>query len=438
LAKNILVYLMSPWPNKDLLHKNDPTYLERIGCIVPCHKSEGEIGNTVKSLLQYLKPEHIVVVDNGNSTTPLDKTEAVVKGLDPKVRYLWVPIGLKSNALWKGLAELPDKVEFVMHIDDDTDLPEDFVFDVNVWDNQRTKAVSYGITMKQTGVVEKLVDFEFKQLSQFRLFQSQYSSVWFQHGIIGLWRREAFAETMKENPFLPFGEDGWNGAINLLQQGHMVQELRSCVSTFAPATIFPGTGSREQGYGAANIWKQRSERWCVTAPRRVWLRLYLLFAYKAEGFMSSIVFRILSLEHLSRIIGNLLAPLAFAQWLRDANQEDLKFALITALIYTICQWVDIFIMNKIFLRHREDLQVDNGTMFLWPFFNMLLQICEPYGHWRCILWYIPFVPMRHGLYTEGMMDSVKLKNLHGVAVLESKFVEPDSTGEPDSEPPAEP
>jgi hypothetical protein len=50
---------------------NDPTFLKRIGVVVPCHKSADEIGHTLRSLLRYFEPQHIVVCDNGNNLTPM-------------------------------------------------------------------------------------------------------------------------------------------------------------------------------------------------------------------------------------------------------------------------------------------------------------------------------------------------------------------------------
>jgi hypothetical protein len=268
--------------------------------------------------------------------------------------------------------------------------------------------------MKPSGLVAKLVDFEFKQISLFRLFQSQYSTVWFQHGIIGIWRRGAFTETLEEHPFLPFGEDNWNGTINLLKQRHMAQELRSCVSTYAPSTIFPGTGSREQGYGATNLWKQRAERWCVNAPRRFWIRLYLLFFYQSETFMKSLVFKVVSIVHLCGIVVNLAAPLLVLYALHQWHLPSAWHVLSRFLGYLIFQWLDICIMSNVLLRHRPDLQADLTTIVLWPFYHLFLHVCTIYGHWRCLLWYIPFVPMRHGLYTEGMMDEKSLKKWHNI------------------------
>ncbi|CAE7729709.1 unnamed protein product, partial [Symbiodinium pilosum] len=57
---------------------------------------------------------------------------------------------------------------------------------------------------------------------------------------------------------------------------------------------------------------------------------------------------------------------------------------------------------------------------LWPLYSIFLQACTVYGHWRCLLYYIPFFPMRHGLYTEGQMDAEALWRLHGIHCLQEE------------------
>mmetsp|Transcript_124275 Transcript_124275/g.220231 ORF Transcript_124275/g.220231 Transcript_124275/m.220231 type:complete len:688 (+) Transcript_124275:70-2133(+) len=428
LGTTVIINLLAPWPEKPSDHKNNPEYIKKIGCIVPCHQSADEIAITVKSLLQFLEPEHIVVVDNGNAVKPLDDTAKRIQELEPRVQYLWVPIGMKTNALWVGLNNLPSSVEYVMHIDDDTELPPDFVFDESVWDHSETDAISYGITMYQTGLVEKFVDFEFKQFSQMRLFQSNLSTVWFQHGIIGIWRRPAFTEVLKEHPFLPFGEDNWNGTINLLKNKQMRQELRSFVKTYAPATMLPVTDNRQQGYGAANIWKQRAERWMVNAPRRFFIRLYLLFFYRHDTYTGSIAFKFMSVYHLVGILAHLCIPLAIIQMVSDgltghgyaghaiSNGFHGAWTKIALPFFTLlsCSMFETLFQNYVFWRHRPDIQVDLKVCLLFPFYRMFLEICCWYGHWRCLLWYVPFVPMRHGLYTEGGMNSKLLNMIHKI------------------------
>ena len=135
-----------------------------------------------------------------------------------------------------------------MHIDDDTVLPADMVWDEAHFADERTSAVSYGIQMGRTGDVESLVDFEFALWSHWRLFRARFSTAWFCHGIIGLWRRERFEQALEQHPFLPFGEDGWLGMVTLGQGYRIAQELRSAVLTGAPPQLLPGWCCRLPGW----------------------------------------------------------------------------------------------------------------------------------------------------------------------------------------------
>lgn len=405
-------------------HRNNPEYLSRIGCVIPCHKSADEVVHTVKSVLAFCKPEHIVVVDNGNSLHPLDDTEARLRELEPRVQYRWLPVGHKCNALWVGLHALPESAEFVMHIDDDTVLPPDMVFDENVWEHKETAAVSYGISMYQTGTVESLVDFEFKLISHHLNILSRTSSVVFCYGIIGLWRRKAFRDRLHEHPYLPWGEDSWIGHINMLKNAQIRQENRSFVSTYAPSALLPFSGSREQGYGAANVWKQRTQRWFCNQPRRFPHRLAALFSYRHDTTVGNVFFRIELLTQIKSTIMVLALPLHCVAciWRSGLMAPGLTAAKFLAST-TVKGWVFCFLVNYVLWRRRPELQVSLRTIFLMPFYQVFLAAAMVVGHWRCVLYYIPFVPMRHGLYTEGRMTGKLLKDLHGIDVSGGKMNE---------------
>jgi hypothetical protein len=418
---NFIVLYAFPLPEKGN-HRNDPAYLSRIGCIIPCHKSADEVVHTVNSVLAFCKPEHIVVVDNGNSLHPLDNTEERLRELEPKVQYKWLPVGHKCNALWVGLHALPDTAEFVMHIDDDTILPPDMVFDEKVWEHSETAAVSYGISMFQTGMVERLVDFEFKLISHHMYFLSRLSSVVFCYGIIGLWRRSAFRARLHEHPYLPWGEDSWIGHINMLKNAQIRQEVRCFVSTYAPSALLPFSGSREQGYGAANVWKQRTQRWFCNQPRRFLHRLAALFSYRHDTLTGNVVFRLEILLHLLSTMVVLAIPLHGVACVRRNGLMALAVMKAEFLAVTVVKgWVFCLLVSTFLWRKRPELQVSPMTIFLMPFYHIFLAAAMIVGHWRCVLYYIPFIPMRHGLYTEGRMTGKLLKNLHNIDVSGGKM-----------------
>jgi len=371
-------------------------------------------------VLAFCKAEHVVVVDNGNSLHPLDDTQAKLKELEQNVKYIWLPVGHKCNALWVGLHALPSTAEFVMHIDDDTILPPDMVFDEQVWEHPETAAVSYGISMFKNGPVEQLVDFEFKMISHYNHCLSKLSSVIFCYGIIGLWRREAFYERLHEHPYLPWGEDSWTGHINLLKNAQIRQETRCFVSTYAPTSLLPFSGFREQGYGAANVWKQRAERWLCNHPRRTQHRLSILLNYRHDTFVGNVTLRLemlLQLKHTIVVLALPLHAIAFA-WQHGLLELAMLKAWFVASM-ALKGWLFCTLVNKVLWRHRPELQVSIDTVMLMPFYQIFLVVAAIYGHWRCVLYYIPCVPMRHGLYNEGLMTKQLLKEYHGIEVAGS-------------------
>lgn len=121
---------------------NDKRFLRRIGVVVPCHKSADEIGDTLRSLLRYFEPQHIVVCDNGNNLTPNAQdggaTRAVVDAVSAahlascttdhehgahttqhrKIHYFFIPEGHKTQALCVGALKLHRLgLDYILHID---------------------------------------------------------------------------------------------------------------------------------------------------------------------------------------------------------------------------------------------------------------------------------------------------------------------------------
>jgi len=401
----LMAFAIAIWPDKAM----DPSYdqtekrralMKATGVLVPCHKSEEEIARTLKSILKnQIPPENIVVVDNSNTRIAPDNTERVVRELNPDIKYIYMTRGLKSLALLVGLHELPAHVKYVVHIDDDTIIPHIPASTYDLFKHQETVGISLGITAFPGNLLQRLVDFEFKTISAWRYFRSIYSTVWFTHGIIGIWRREHIKELFEEHPFLPFGEDGWNGCITLFKGKQIRQDIRSNIQTFAPPilTKICSSYSREQGYGACTIWKQRAHRWFVNAPRRVLWRILLILTYDCESITSNIIFRAESIKHLSQIAFNLLFPIFFARVLYDGTFGEF---LLCHIIYYVLDLLLYGLVNWAFWRHRPDIQVEASVVFLFPAYRYFLHWCGIFGHYKCILYYIPFEKFNTGKFNE--------------------------------------
>ena len=48
-------------------------------------------------------------------------------------------------------------------------------------------------------------------------------------------------------------------------------------------------------------------------------------------------------------------------------------------------------------RHRPDVQARARIVLLSGFLELYLSFCAAFGRWKCLLFYIPLVPMRTGL-----------------------------------------
>jgi len=405
----LLGFAIAIWPDKtDKTNESNDVCIDSLeernvlmratGVLVPCHKSEMEIARTLKSILKnQIPPENIIVVDNANSPTAPDNTERVVREVNPQIKYVFITRGLKSLALLVGLCQLPEHVKYVVHIDDDTIIPQILASTYSLFKIPETVGVSLGITAFPGNLLQRLVDFEFKVISVWRYFRSIYSTVWFTHGIIGIWRRKHIEELFEEHPYLPFGEDGWNGCMTLFKGKQIRQDIRSNIKTFAPPILTKtcSSYSREQGYGACNIWKQRAHRWFVNAPRRVLWRILLLCTYDCGSIPSNIIFRAESIKHLAQIAFNLLFPIFFIRVLYDGTIPEF---LLCHVIYYILDLTLYALVNWAFWRHRPDIQVEAAVVLLFPAYRYFLHLCGIFGHFKCILYYIPFEKFNTGKF----------------------------------------
>jgi len=407
--KKILCYLIVPLPNLPVDWKNDPDFLSRIGAVIPCHMSADEIEVTVRSILRHLPPQNIVVVDNANKPWPPDNTKDMVHKVHPQIQYVYVPIGLKTLAIWTGIQCFPDHVEYIMHVDDDTQLPENMVFDEGHFKDPTVSEVAYGIVARRGNTLQDCVGFIFKMNTQNGVFNNATSgTVLWAPGIIGLVRRHVFTTVLKDHLFLPFGEDCYHGFLQLMNGYKIVREARSYVITYAPPVFSTVCGSsvREQGYGAATLWKQRALRWMVTRLRRgPWMAL-LMFTYQGGSVWKNVWFRINEFDKLARNVMALLAPLILARTACDIvfSSERVAVVVLICLLMAMNYCVSVlqfFILNYLCWCHRPDYQVELTTVLFMPVVRLFLAVCQMTGHALCLLYWMPFVPTRVWSFTHG-------------------------------------
>ena len=314
MAAEVAVTAEPPW-------RNDPAFLRKIGVAIPCHKSADEIARTLRPLLLYFEPSHIVVCDNGNALTPGDHDnnatasevrqvyEDYLKGLPDDLRqtkapiqYLFIPEGQKMQALTLGsirLSQTCHNVEYVMHIDDDTILSDAMVFDESLFTrNPNLVAVAFPRTVDCSAgstLVSRSVDFFYKKADHMGWAQACLSGTRpYVPGPCGLWKLSVYHKMIERHPFLPFGEDIFGSYVALCLDERrycFTSEMRCKVQTFGPPSLTQcscsciyGTGKKErvQGYGSASLWKQRAHRWCVSGCRVLPYSVFCFFFYRGS------------------------------------------------------------------------------------------------------------------------------------------------------------
>jgi hypothetical protein len=394
-----------PLPEKPTKWINDPEFLGRIGAVIPCHQSETEIANTCRSIMRYLPPHNIVVADNANSEQPPDETRAVVKAVHPDIVYIYNQRVLKTLALYNGMMHLPGHVEYILHMDDDTVLPEDMVFDEEWFADPSVAEVTYPIFTREFNLLTSCIGFIFKvnaHGSYFKNFTAG-TSLW-AAGIIGLVRRSAFMKVLPDHVFLPFGEDAFHGTLLLANNQKIKRDVRSNVVTFAPPVFFTpcASSSREQGYGATSLFKQRAQRWMVTQLRRMAWTFLLLFTFRAGSLWGNVWFRITTARTpIMTLVSLLAAPSAIATVLHHGLSSSwIPFLGKALVVYYVVSAVQLAIINYCMWRHRPDFQVRWTTVLFTPVVKMFINfICHPIGHTLSVIYWIPFVPSRVHVFT---------------------------------------
>lgn len=78
-------------------------------------------------------------------------------------------------------------------------------------------------------------------------------------------------------------------------------------------------------------------------------------------------------------------------------EKTLLELVILKLAFFIIAFLRNCFINFVCWRHRPDVQVPLRVIALSPFIDMFLSYCAMWGRWKCLLYYIPLVPMRTGL-----------------------------------------
>ena len=343
--------------------------------LIACHESalteekQGAFTNTLRSAMKVFPPSHIFVCDNGNSITPVDSTQAVAQSIHPDINYLYIPEGNKTfafywcNRYWipflAQCGRVPD-FKYALITDDDVPLPADLHIPHEYLRlHPEVKAVHFAITAStpdgHPGLLVSCQDVEYKMAAVHKYFQSTMARALSCHGAIGLWERSTLDRVFYDHDTVFHGEDLYMGLSLLRLRDDSV--IISCPQTIVP-TYAPDTWPM--------LFRQRVKSWELTSHKKTFTYAFELLNPPSFCHAASLVLKPYFLQELLTITLDWLRMFLLAGLvLRDWVGLFLMAALFTTILY-----LQVIILQFIYLRQRPELRSSCATVLFFPFYRL--------------------------------------------------------------------
>jgi hypothetical protein len=216
---SVLLHLSIPRPGltRDEIFGNRYATLHDSVCIIPCHKAALTIHKTVEAALLSFPPQHIILSDNASTQEPPDHTKEVADTY--RVRYLYTPVGNKTNAMLRAYKEMGQGARYVVLLDDDTLLPSDFTVRTDMFrNNPMVGCYSCNISVNQDegNLVTRLVDYEYLSFCWNAEIQAYYATQRFAQGVIAVYTSLCFEAVYSQLRMLdgePYSDDASVGIV---------------------------------------------------------------------------------------------------------------------------------------------------------------------------------------------------------------------------------
>ena len=383
---------MSDLSSKNLVADEDAFSLESVlkqtmtadTCLmIACHQSclteekESAFTNTLKSAMKVFPPSHIFVCDNGNAMTPVDNTPAVARAIHPDINYLYVPEGNKTfafywcNRYWIPFLAQCDRVpdfKYALMTDDDVPLPADLHIPHEYLRlHAEVKAVHFAITAAtpdgNPNILVRCQDIEYKMAAVHKYFQSSMARALSCHGAIALWERSTLDRVFYDHDTVFHGEDLYMGLalLRLRDDSRIISCPQTIVPTYAPDT-----------WGM--LFRQRVKSWELTSHKKTFTYLFEFIHPASFCHAASLVLKPYFLQELLTITLDWLRMFLLAGLLlRDWLGLILMTALFTAILY-----LQVTILQLIYMRQRPDLRSSFSTILTFPFYRLsglLFRLC---------------------------------------------------------------
>lgn len=374
--------------------------LKNISIIIPIHKTPiPEVESNIIRLKKIFTDGYIHIAENnGNKEMDNDLVELCQSH---NVFYHHYSFANKSSAIFNTAKYIKSNLHLVKHVillDDDTVISDDFFLRDDILQNPSvagyTCTIGIGRKSKNRNWIEECIDLEYRTIS-FRNRSRNLSTLRFLHGIICIYKIDPLLEIYKLNPCnlggLPFGEDAFAGVRCRFLGYKMKQDHLNVVLTFCPTRLYPSfcnNATREQGYGASTVFKQRAKRWYISWLRRLPDEIALLLCFDIGSWVGNILYRLDFLWYIYiTIISSIWMILVFAILF------DIKHTIAFLIIHVGFYFVNIidnyFRIWNMSEKEKEGICWYTPLIFYW--FNINILFMYTFAFLYSIFYYIPFV-----------------------------------------------
>lgn len=367
------IYKWDLYEEKDLPIYNDKEH----AFVISSHNSSDVIGNTIKSLLEKVRPETIYVGDNGSTPQEQEATNNICYKLSKEyyeknglsfndnkiINYGHSQIGNKTIAQYASVCNLPEYVKYVTCIDDDTRLHKTWEVNkvINYFQDENVAVLAYALKAEKPKYdVELFQAIEYIIAGFTKIWHSKIWSTIFNSGAFGTYRVEVLKEAFQYHN-TDFNGDDLQICLNIHQlkgKKYLTQENKKhtkdyrvvtatdmIVSTIVPKcflhlrSISPTLFKNSEPCTCDNpdLFKQRSKGWFVSKHR--FIPKYLKMIFNCKG-PKGIWVRLVALYELIIILNEyfIIAYLIFLStnyglWMLEAFMIGITVNIFSMLVF---------------------------------------------------------------------------------------------------------
>lgn len=366
---------------------------ENVEVVIPAHNAEETIRNNLENIINIF-PNRIWIADND------DKKEENMSLKEfcftNGVNYLHYDVPNKTNAIYETVKKIKiekPSTKYIVLLDDDTILCKDFFIRLDLMNEPGVGGYCccIGINKDENkfNFLEHWIDFEYRTIS-FRNRGRNLFSQKFLHGIICVYKIDAFLDIYKWNYCLPgglpFGEDAFAGVQARMIGYKLKQDNQNYVLTYCPQQVFSWKG-REQGFGASSIFKQRARRWYLSWLRRIPNEIGLFCCYDVGDWLGNVLYRLDNIWYIFLLFASVHWVNVMSQMIYDNNFQTFLFIHSVFFVFTIIlSYIRVFfIMNPV-----EKQNIQWFVPLTYPLFLLILLFLYASSFFISIFNYIPF------------------------------------------------